>query len=199
MTSCFQGYSTFFQNRRVLPFLFFFLLFNMAFYNCSYFTFFCCFGDLSITTNPNVLPFLDCSASLSLPGESQGRLSLVGCRLWRRTESDTTEVTQQQQQQQQRIIPLYRYSPYMTISQLLFFFPFVSFPLLPPPPLFSLPPPGPLTPSPAPSTSPPLSWFHLSNFTCFTSLFFILSLSPSLCSCRYRSIPKTVFKAIWWG
>ena len=26
-----------------------------------------------------------------LPGESQGRGSLVGCRLWRRTESDTTE------------------------------------------------------------------------------------------------------------
>ena len=28
-----------------------------------------------------------------LPGESQGRGSLVGCRLWCRTESDTTEVT----------------------------------------------------------------------------------------------------------
>ena len=26
-----------------------------------------------------------------LPGESQGRRSLVGCRLWSRTESDTTE------------------------------------------------------------------------------------------------------------
>ena len=35
-----------------------------------------------------------------LPGESQGRGSLVGCRLWGRTESDTTEATQQQQQQQ---------------------------------------------------------------------------------------------------
>ena len=34
-----------------------------------------------------------------LPGESQGWGSLVGCRLWGRTESDTTEVTQQQQQQ----------------------------------------------------------------------------------------------------
>ena len=34
-----------------------------------------------------------------LPGESQGRGSLVGCRLWGRTELDTTEVTQQQQQQ----------------------------------------------------------------------------------------------------
>ena len=28
-----------------------------------------------------------------LPGESQGRGSLVGCRLWGRAESDTTEVT----------------------------------------------------------------------------------------------------------
>ena len=28
-----------------------------------------------------------------LPGESQGRGSLVGCRLWGGTESDTTEVT----------------------------------------------------------------------------------------------------------
>ena len=28
-----------------------------------------------------------------LPGESQGRGSLVRCRLWGRTESDTTEVT----------------------------------------------------------------------------------------------------------
>ena len=35
-----------------------------------------------------------------LPGESQGRGSLVGCRLWGHTESDTTEATQQQQQQQ---------------------------------------------------------------------------------------------------
>ena len=29
-----------------------------------------------------------------LPGESQGRGSLVGCRLWGRAESDTTEATQ---------------------------------------------------------------------------------------------------------
>ena len=28
-----------------------------------------------------------------LPGESQGWQSLVGCRLWGRTESDTTEAT----------------------------------------------------------------------------------------------------------
>ena len=37
---------------------------------------------------------------LFLPGESQRQGSLVGCRLWGRTESDTTEATQQQQQQQ---------------------------------------------------------------------------------------------------
>ena len=30
---------------------------------------------------------------VSLPGESQGQGSLLGCRLWGRTESDTTEVT----------------------------------------------------------------------------------------------------------
>ena len=28
-----------------------------------------------------------------LPGESQGQRSLVGCHLWGRTESDTTEAT----------------------------------------------------------------------------------------------------------
>ena len=33
-----------------------------------------------------------------LPGESQGQGSLVGCHLWGRTESDTTEDTWQQQQ-----------------------------------------------------------------------------------------------------
>ena len=34
---------------------------------------------------------------LFLPGEFQGWGSLVGCRLWGCTESDTTEATQQQQ------------------------------------------------------------------------------------------------------
>ena len=34
-----------------------------------------------------------------LPGESQGRWSLVGCCLWDRTESDMSETTKQQQQQ----------------------------------------------------------------------------------------------------
>ena len=36
-----------------------------------------------------------------------GRGSLVGCRLWGRTESDTTEAMQQQQQQQQNLSSLY--------------------------------------------------------------------------------------------
>ena len=34
-----------------------------------------------------------------LPGESQGRGSLVGCSPWGRTESHMTEATWQQQQQ----------------------------------------------------------------------------------------------------
>ena len=34
-----------------------------------------------------------------LPGESQGHRSLMGCRLWGRIESDTTDATKQQQQQ----------------------------------------------------------------------------------------------------
>ena len=33
-----------------------------------------------------------------LPGESQGQGSLLGCRLWGRTESDTTEATWRRQQ-----------------------------------------------------------------------------------------------------
>ena len=33
------------------------------------------------------------STPVFLPGESQGRGSLMGCRLWGRTESDTTEAT----------------------------------------------------------------------------------------------------------
>ena len=39
---------------------------------------------------------------ITLPGESQGQGSLVGCRLWGHTESDMIEVTQQRQQQQRR-------------------------------------------------------------------------------------------------
>ena len=41
-------------------------------------------------------------ALFSISASVQGRGSLAGCRLWGRTESDTTEATQQQQQQQLR-------------------------------------------------------------------------------------------------
>ena len=44
-----------------------------------------------------------------LPGESQGQGSLVGCRLWGRTESDTTEVTQQQQLQKELCLHYFMY------------------------------------------------------------------------------------------
>ena len=37
-----------------------------------------------------------------LAWRTQGQGSLVGCRLWGRTESDTTEATEQQQQQQSK-------------------------------------------------------------------------------------------------
>ena len=51
-----------------------------------------------------------------LPGESQRRGSLVGCRLWGRTESDTTEATQQQQQRRGVCVWEFKwlqpYSPY---------------------------------------------------------------------------------------
>ena len=42
-----------------------------------------------------------------LPRESQRWRSLVGCCLWGRTESDTTEATYQQQQQQQQTAYIY--------------------------------------------------------------------------------------------
>ena len=44
--------------------------------------------DAKATCNNFFLP-----TPVFLPGESQGWGSLVGCRLWGRTESDTTEVT----------------------------------------------------------------------------------------------------------
>ena len=39
------------------------------------------------------LPYVYSTPRVFLPGESQGRWSLVGCRLWGCTESDTTEAT----------------------------------------------------------------------------------------------------------
>ena len=55
--------------------------------------------------------------------ESQGRGSLVGCRLWGRTESDTTEVTWQQRQQCQvknRIFEMKPGSLHLTYSLVIF-------------------------------------------------------------------------------
>ena len=49
---------------------------------------------------------------LFLPRESQGWGSLVGCHLWGRTESDTTEATQQQQQQQQQAPAILYFLPF---------------------------------------------------------------------------------------
>ena len=54
-----------------------------------------------------------------LPGESQGQGSLMGCRLWGRTESDTIEVTWQQQQQHVFLSHLYIFSGKLTIQILL--------------------------------------------------------------------------------
>ena len=42
----------------------------------------------ALTNLDSILP-----TPVFLPGESQGRGSLVGCRLWDRTELDMTEVT----------------------------------------------------------------------------------------------------------
>ena len=60
-------------------------------------------------TSLSLFSFMHCKRKwqltpVFLPGESQGRGSLVGCRLWGHTESDTTEATLQQQQQIQRLL-----------------------------------------------------------------------------------------------
>ena len=51
-------------------------------------------GDFTFTFHFHAL---EKEMALFLPGESQGRGSLMGCHLWGLTESDTTEVTKQQQ------------------------------------------------------------------------------------------------------
>ena len=50
-------------------------------------------SDCTFTFHFHALEKEMATHSMFLPGESQGRGSLVGCRLWDRTESDTTEVT----------------------------------------------------------------------------------------------------------
>ena len=49
--------------------------------------------DFTFTFHFHALEKEMATHSMFLPGESQGRGSLVGCRLWGRTESDTTEAT----------------------------------------------------------------------------------------------------------
>ena len=56
-------------------------------------------SDFTFTLHFHALEKEMATTPVFLPGESQGRGSLVGCRLWDRTESDTTEATWRQQQQ----------------------------------------------------------------------------------------------------
>ena len=50
-------------------------------------------SDFTFTFHSHALEKEMAAHSSVLAGESQGRGSLVGCRLWGRTESDTTEAT----------------------------------------------------------------------------------------------------------
>ena len=50
-------------------------------------------SDFTFTFHFHALEKEMAAHSNFLPGESQGRWSLVGCRLWGRTELDMTEVT----------------------------------------------------------------------------------------------------------
>ena len=50
-------------------------------------------SDFTFTFHLHALEMEMATHFSGLPGESQGRGSLLGCRLWGRTESDTTEVT----------------------------------------------------------------------------------------------------------
>ena len=50
-------------------------------------------SDFTFTFHFHALEKEMATTPVFLPGESQGQGSLVGCRLWGRTESDMTEVT----------------------------------------------------------------------------------------------------------
>ena len=50
-------------------------------------------SDFTFTFHFHALEKEMATHSVFLPGESEGWGSLVGCHLWGRTESDTTEVT----------------------------------------------------------------------------------------------------------
>ena len=57
-------------------------------------------SDFTFTFHFHALEEEMATHSVFLPGESQGQRGLVGCRIWGRTESGTTEAPSQQQQQQ---------------------------------------------------------------------------------------------------
>ena len=90
------------------------------------------FGRIQLLVVMGLSPSVTKYCPSPVPGESQGQGSLMGCRLWGRTESDTTEATQQQQQQQQQRQPFSRGScvcflPWHQqdhLSELHFLFPF---------------------------------------------------------------------------
>ena len=50
-------------------------------------------SDFTFTFHSHALEKEMAPPPVFLPGESQGRRSLVGCRLWGRAELDTTEAT----------------------------------------------------------------------------------------------------------
>ena len=50
-------------------------------------------SDFTFTFHFHALGKEMATSPVFLPGESQGRGSLVGCRIWGRTESDMTEAT----------------------------------------------------------------------------------------------------------
>ena len=50
-------------------------------------------SDFTFTSQFHALEKEMATHSVFLPGESQGRESLVGCHLWGHTESDMTEAT----------------------------------------------------------------------------------------------------------
>ena len=50
-------------------------------------------SDLKLSPSPLLKKTTKCNGKVKLPGESQGRGSLVGCHLWGRTELDLTEAT----------------------------------------------------------------------------------------------------------
>ena len=103
-----------------------------------------------------------------LPGEAQGRGSLVGCRLWGPTESDTTEATWQQQQQQQYSLCSQLYiCECVYVSLWLTYFTAMNLYLLSPSPISSN--------SPAPFPPATASLFSRSLFLfCFVCLYCFL-------------------------